>query len=565
MSFRDEIELLSQKSSEYYAYPRPDLNSLSQYLKSLSIYNPGCGLPETRSTISETDRTSSFAVVHDIATGRCQPFSSSSTGLTDFVGRGMDDHGSSVLFLRGHGSPEWLETIGEKYRVSPELYRRHLRYLEFSHNSGRNLHSWPSLPSSSARVFQLTIPTICTRNVSESDYEPEDLQSARQSMEEAMGQYFRQLRAKATVAESVVRKCLLLSKQYYVVEQTISIEVGPPGEHWRAIVWLDTGKDLSQSTQHGEPWKPFAGTKAWETYFFPVIVNLASDPSTNRPSDPTPYPSQNSVHDHTRLQAHPKDRNAEEWKAAQNIALLPFQYGSRLDKNLARQDTLYALGEVFQFSASAEVQLLNLLQSRIEHELSFVGTQGGNDEYRPISLLNLKYIKTQLAAHVQNLNETVDLLQNRNHLDWPHIKGSGEESDTVERSANMLLADFKYLLKRADSLANQCDQGMTTLVNSSMIDESRRSAHLAMKVQRLTVIATIFIPLSFVCSVWGMNLEVLGSGSQPFWKCVVSAVPIVLVALVIYYSDKLVRLSRKIFQAFKKKRNGLYDGKGFGS
>lgn len=39
-----------------------------------------------------------------------------------------------------------------------------------------------------------------------------------------MSKYFQQLRNKARTADSVVYKCLLLSKQEYVLEQTVSID-----------------------------------------------------------------------------------------------------------------------------------------------------------------------------------------------------------------------------------------------------------------------------------------------------------------------------------------------------
>jgi hypothetical protein len=65
----------------------------------------------------------------------------------------------------------------------------------------------------------------------------------------------------------------------------------------------------------------------------------------------------------------------EEWRAAQNIFFLPFQYGPRLDRGLTSRNALYALSELFRFAALVEVQFLNLLQNRIEHELSFVGAE----------------------------------------------------------------------------------------------------------------------------------------------------------------------------------------------
>jgi hypothetical protein len=80
---------------------------------------------------------------------------------------------------------------------------------------------------------------------------------------------------------------------------------------------------------------------------------------------------------------------AEEWRAAQNVCLLPSQYGSCLDKAVSSQDALYALSELFRFTASAEVQFLNLLDDCIKHELSFIGREGIDGRCYAISLLNL--------------------------------------------------------------------------------------------------------------------------------------------------------------------------------
>lgn len=349
-----------------------------------------------------------------------------------------------------------------------------------------------------------------------------------------MTTYYKQLRIKAKVADSVVRKCLILSKQEYVLEQTITVEVGPPSENWRAVIWLDSGRDLSQSV-HG-PWNPWPGTRAWETYFLPVIVHQAADQvlaqqggSTGPQPPPSDYPTSGQAS--RSNQAH-----EEEWRAAQSICLLPSQYGSRLDKDLASQDALYALSELFRFAASAEVQFLNLLHKKIEQELSFVG--GAEQVYQrdAVSLLNLKYIKTQLQRHAQGLAENISILRNRRSLDWPRVS---DDVAAAEEMAVLLLADFEYLLRRAEMLARECEHGMTTLANSSVLQETKHSANMAMTVKRLTTIGTIFIPLSFVCSVWGMNFKELGTGSQPLWMWFATVAPVVLIAYLVYRWDFL--------------------------
>ncbi|KAK3377009.1 hypothetical protein B0T24DRAFT_665847 [Lasiosphaeria ovina] len=583
--FLTNIDSLSKRSSKDHPYPRPDLINLNQYLSNFTPYRSQVDFPETGAAAVENDEAGNdFALSHDIGFGNAVRFPASMTGLAEFSAHGAAE-GPSLLFLRGFASPQWLTAIGKIYNPSPELYRRHLDFPSIV-SGNRDLHSSPSLPSSSARVFQLTIPTICTRNVDVSGYEPEDLQQARNVESEAMIKYFQQLRAKGKVADSVVRKCLLLSQQEYVVEQTVTVE-------------LDSGNDLSESIQG--PWNPRPDTRAWETYFFPVIVHHhhwhhnhdTADLARYRSGGKRPGPREPRRHSsgvgltpakaslsHSRnnnrsSSSSSRRKSGDEWRAAQNISQLPFQYGSCLDRDLARHDALYALSELFRFAASAELQFLSLLQKRIEREVSFVGAKGvdlqggGSDS---VVLLNLKYLKTQLTSHAQSLAETTArILRNRRSPDWPRVfdaaaaaaggfrgddddgggGGNGNVSppaavEMAEKTAVLLLADFEYLLQRADALARECEHGMTTLANSSVLQESRRSADLAMTVQKLTIISTIFIPLSFVSSVWGMNFQELGSGNQPIWMLSATAVPIVLVAYMLYQWDTITMFYHKI-------------------
>ncbi|KAM7205139.1 hypothetical protein V8F20_003276 [Naviculisporaceae sp. PSN 640] len=535
MAFQDEIAALAKRDSKEHVYPRPDLVNLNHYLTTRS----SIGTPVEPDEYSAAD---DFAVIHDIATGQVRRFAPSSAGLDDFVSYGTPKS-PSIIFMRGFGSPQWLNAIGNVHQVNAELYRRHLEFQAFN-STGRNLYSSPSLPSSAAQVFQLTIPTICARNVGGSGFEPDDLRQARQEESEAMTKYFKQLRNRAKPADSVVRDCKMLSKEHYIVEQTISIEVGPQKDGWRIIVWLDSGRDLSQSVPG--PWNPLPGTRSWETYFFPVIPHHttatyeplsphrpseASIPSTLRPHLAAGRSESTTVPRHTE----------EKWAAAQNICLLPFQYGGRLDREVARQDALYALTELFQFAASAEAQLLNLVQNRIANEMSLVGGGGDSGQHLSIALLNLKSLKVLLTSHAQGLGEVITVVANRHALEWPRI-----ENAVAEKAAVLLLADLEYLQRRNEALSRECEQGMATLANMAVLEESKRSVGMSRTVQRLTVIGTIFIPLSFVCSVWGMNFEELGTGSKPMWMWIPSAVPVVVLSYLIYNWEAVLRVSRRV-------------------
>lgn len=124
---------------------------------------------------------------------------------------------------------------------------------------------------------------------------------------------------------------------------------------------------------------------------------------------------------------------------------------------------------------------MNSLRSRIEHELSFVGHYKDGRQHA-ISLLNLRYFKTQLTSHAQRLSETTCMLEKCYSLDWQQAPDDAK----AKQVAAMLLIDFKHLHQRAQALAKECEQGMDTLVNSSVLEESRQSTANALKVQKLT-------------------------------------------------------------------------------
>jgi len=169
-TFRDNIESLCKRSSKDHAYPRPDLINLSQYLSDQTIYrSQGSSLGETLEQV-EADAASDFALLHPIESGDSARFTGLASGLASFVAFDTPPE-PSLLFMRGFASPQWLTAVGETYQLSPELYRRHLDFPAFT-SAGRSLYSSPSIPSSSTYVFQLTVPTICIRNVSVPDTSP---------------------------------------------------------------------------------------------------------------------------------------------------------------------------------------------------------------------------------------------------------------------------------------------------------------------------------------------------------------------------------------------------------
>lgn len=76
-----------------------------------------------------------------------------------------------------------------------------------------------------------------------------------------------------------------------------------------------------------------------------------------------------------------------------------------------------------------------------------------------------------------------------------------------------ILADYDWLSSRIDQLGRDLEEREKQEVSMLSIRESRKSIKEAESVRRLSQLAFVFIPLSFVSSCFGMNLELLNSGN----------------------------------------------------
>ncbi len=89
---------------------------------------------------------------------------------------------------------------------------------------------------------------------------------------------------------------------------------------------------------------------------------------------------------------------------------------------------------------------------------------------------------------------------------------------------HLLLADYERSLQEFEQQLNVLTQKMGYRASMASLQESRISIKHTEKglehnarVKRLTQLAFIFIPLTFATSVFGMNLDILGSGSAKTW------------------------------------------------
>ena len=113
------------------------------------------------------------------------------------------------------------------------------------------------------------------------------------------------------------------------------------------------------------------------------------------------------------------------------------------------------------------------------------------------------------------------------HLQW-HT--SARQAHRVD--VDLLLADFEAIKKDISDLGRRLENMLPVVTSLVQIMDARQSLAETANISRLTVLALVFVPLSYVSSLFSMNAA-NGPGSPFFWVYFAVAVPVTLVVFVI--------------------------------
>ncbi|CAG9986826.1 unnamed protein product [Clonostachys byssicola] len=95
-----------------------------------------------------------------------------------------------------------------------------------------------------------------------------------------------------------------------------------------------------------------------------------------------------------------------------------------------------------------------------------------------------------------------------------------------KQAGNIMLKDIQYIQKQLDDYSRSLEQMLTVATSMVQLLDSRRAILEAVSVRRLTYIALIFVPLSWVSSLFSMSDTYL-PGHSRFWVYFAVAVPLV--------------------------------------
>ncbi|EHA20061.1 hypothetical protein ASPNIDRAFT_39476 [Aspergillus niger ATCC 1015] len=445
-----------------------------------------------------------------------------------------------IVFIRGFISPSWVSAIGSKYNIEPEFFKRHMDFLSMCID--RHSYSFPSLVSSSNNIIRLCVSTILHRD----DFGGQDLQSQRSYQRSELGSYrLQQLGSnRVRCGDSLVREYSTVCPRFSVIEQWISLYITKTDREWAVIAWMDHGRPLEESPPG--PWSSHLKSKATALPILQYHPKMAFRTTSNR-LDP--------------------DANVTA-EVQQSTTILPLQYDSLIALvDLARrapQDPLSMCIPLFAHAAFSEVQFLNLMESRIQKQVNSIVEGLSTD-----ALGTLQYFSNILNRHAQQLKDSTRALfklteRSSQGLDGTRVEkqiaknagplgldiGSCRQISGTEMVKNVrssssdgtftsegLLEDYEQLYARCMELSDLCTQGISLAMNKATIDESRRAIEQSERVKKLTLLATLFIPLSFSSSLLGMNIDLLGQNSVQSWWFLVLCIPITLFAYIFYLWD----------------------------
>ncbi|KAH8666555.1 hypothetical protein BX600DRAFT_461982 [Xylariales sp. PMI_506] len=460
----------------------------------------------------------------------------------DFLATTSASAGGTVqlVFIRGSISPAWASVIGSRYSVDPEFFRRHMEFL--STNIEAQLYSTPSLASSSNNIFRLCVSTLIHRDNSVA----QDIQSQRLGQSAELATYKKQLRsARVRCGNSLVREYSTVSSSFSVLEQWISLYVNRTTDGgWTVIAWMDQGRPLEESSPG--PWTSHIESKAKPLPILQHHPKMAFRTTVNRIG---------------------ADVNAST-AIPQSTTVLPLQYDSLLAlvdlSHDAPHDPLSMCLPLFAHAAYSEAQFLNLMESKIQIHISGIAEGIAEDVFG-----TFQYFSNLLNRHAQLLQDSLCALRrlverSRSSPRTQAASGNITETEAFGAAgtdwssadfdgaftARGIQNDYEQLHIRCVQLSKKCIRGITLAMNKATIEESRKAIEQSERLKKLTVLATLFIPLSFSSSLFGMNIDLLGQSSVRFWWFFAICIPIILVTYIFYSWDFRV-LKRRCLKLWK--------------
>ncbi|KAJ5414879.1 hypothetical protein N7509_000213 [Penicillium cosmopolitanum] len=190
-----------------------------------------------------------------------------------------------------------------------------------------------------------------------------------------------------------------------------------------------------------------------------------------------------------------------------------------LDPELCVQDPFVFLCDLLDTSALCWTRFLSFMEEPLD-------CPNLNADQHAEILLHDKRIIDRANVYFSTV---LDFIDQRHQLEWP-VAAIGAQ---VEDIARRVRGDFMQLQTRALSLLDMRTQSIQIIMSTISIQESKKGLEQAERVGLLTLLAFVFIPLTFISSLFGMNVTAFTSPNPSLKYFFAIALPFTAVCVAI--------------------------------
>jgi hypothetical protein len=441
------------------------------------------------------------------------------TDVADFSQAPRCEDGE-LVFMTGYPSHEWLNAVVARYGVDYRFLQSHLDFLP---SGERNWYTNSALPSRSQHSLRLMIPSIVFVGTEGRGVTVESLHEARNACAAQLQQKAKGFYGGTTIqpGQSIVRQVNIHTGDALVLEQSISIVV--KGEKHRP-----KSRWLLHALHSGGYWLTRSAVIIW------------SDAGTDVDAVPVPQvASFTGVSDLLRFcpvffetdlnEPSKSDQGGDTGPTVQPLSLLPSRYGETLEMSPTPISPFAILQEVFRFQAAAAAQYMMMLRN---HTMDIVARTHATGKRQPSmdDILYFDYTKATLDRWLAHFRTLIEQLER-----GPFIPGLGSVTGESSIISDTIIRDLKHLESEVIVIVGLCESGKSTVISSFSVFQARESAAESKLVTQLTKatnrITFVFLPISFVTSVFGMNFKQFGQGplSISLWVAVI--LPLLMVCV----------------------------------
>ena len=156
--------------------------------------------------------------------------------------------------------------------------------------------------------------------------------------------------------------------------------------------------------------------------------------------------------------------------------------------------------------------MLNFLDEDINH------CQEASVDVSSYAILQIRYNLSLIQRFEVFILNDFNTIKQSGSASWPQIQPHSKAKQELDRIRGNLWKDYQSLLDQCQSLTRRCEVTSGILMSSISISEAQRSMELSIGIARLTKLAFVFVPLSFVAPAFGMNVRETTEKNPSLWS-----------------------------------------------